>query len=253
MSPKASNSIALHTLRWLFAVTVWVLLSHIPIATCQYAPQTSDVHGHFYSARAIYTDLGQDANSPDGNTKVQTRQQAGDSQFHPAYIIAQTPHGKLVARIQFGLNTEVLWSPDSKAFTVTGSLQGANGLYETAVFLLRDNRVEKVELTPLITRAFGHPVKCGWPEAPNVAAIKWLIPSRLLLVAAEIIHHSNCDSFGTFKAYAVDITAPRIIKVYDQLETKKQFGSDLGPELLQADDKCIRNPPSCFVPFNHPN
>jgi hypothetical protein len=239
-------------MRWLFAVMGSVLLSFISTAPFHSAPQTSTVNCPFYSAKAIYTYEGEAANSPDGNARVQTRPLDDDSEFQNASIIAQTRYGKLVDTIQFGLDAEVLWSPDSKAFTVTGSRTGANGVYETAVFYLRDHRLEKIELSPLITRAFGHPVKCGWSEPPNVAAIKWLIPSRRLLVAAEIIHHSNCDSFGTFRAYVVELTALRINKVYNQIETKRLFGGDLGPELLQADDGCIRNPISCFVPFNHP-
>jgi len=182
---------------------------------------------------------------------VYIKAQDDESEFHPALVSVKTPERKLVSKIQFGLDTEVLWSPDSKAFAVTGSIEGANGLYETAVFFLRKNRLESVSLTPLVTQAFGHPVKCGWPELPNVAALKWLVPSQQVLVTAEIIHHSNCDSFGTFKAYAVDLTGPRIIKIYDQLSTKKRFGSDLGCELLQADDKCIQDPVSCYLPGNH--
>jgi hypothetical protein len=70
-------------------------------------------------------------------------------------------------------------------------------------------------------------------------------------VAAEIMHHSNCDSFGTFKAYVVDLSGPRIVSTYDQLETKRLYRRDLGEELLQAKDNCIRDPKSCWVGANH--
>ena len=49
------------------------------------------------------------------------------------------------------------------------------------------------------------------------------------LWAAEIIHQSICDRFGTFKAYSVDLSRSRIITECDQLEARHLFGSDLGP------------------------
>ena len=34
--------------------------------------------------------------------------------------------------------------------------------------------MQKRNVTPTIQAAFGHPVKCGWEEDPNVAAVKWV-------------------------------------------------------------------------------
>jgi hypothetical protein len=150
------------------------------------------------------------------------------------------------------LNAEVLWSPDSKAFAVSGSGEGANGLYWVDVFVLKPDRLAVVPLTRVIQRAFGHPVKCGWPEDPNVVAVTWIEPSVKILVAAEIIHHSNCDSFGTFKAYEVDVTTGTITRTLNQLEAKRLYGKDLGEELSSAPDNCIRDPKSCYVGANHP-
>jgi hypothetical protein len=149
------------------------------------------------------------------------------------------------------LNSEIIWSPDSKAFAVTGSEGGANGQYQTAVFYASEAGIQKVSLTLLIERAFGHPVKCGWSESPNVAAIKWANGSSQLIVAAEIISHSNCDSFGTFKAYQIDVPAMRVVRIYNQIQAKELFGADLGVELAQSEDNCIRKPSSCYVSTNH--
>jgi hypothetical protein len=95
-------------------------------------------------------------------------------------------------------------------------------------------------------------VKCGWPEVPNVAALKWMDGSTKLLLSAEIIHHSNCDSYGTFEGFVVDVASLRIVGHYNQLEMKRLFRSDLGEELQQANDACIRQPRSCYVRANHP-
>jgi hypothetical protein len=166
-------------------------------------------------------------------------------------LIVEADGERLTATFGFALNAEIIWSPDSRAFSLTGSVQGANGQYRTDAVLIQPGRLVSLHLTDIIEKEFGHPVKYGWPELPNVAAIMWLAPSRQLLVACEIMHHSNCDSFGTFKAYAVDLgQEPSIIKVYDQLQVKRLFRDDLGGELLQANDNCIRDPKSCRVASN---
>jgi hypothetical protein len=159
----------------------------------------------------------------------------------------------LTVKIFFGLNTEVLWSPDSQAFAVSGSSEGANGQYWTEVFLVRSGRLDPLPLAEIVRNAFGHPVKCGWPEFPNIAAVTWIKASERILVSAEIIHHSNCDSFGTFKAYEIDIPSKKITKTYDQILAKRLFGDQLGEELSSAPDNCIRDPKSCYVGANHPS
>ena len=237
---------------WSFALSTWMLAGVLPAALCQSASKSAPTDNPSYSAKATYTDLGKAAKSPDGKMKAYVRPRGGASKYHPASVIVHTQHGKLVEKIQFGLDTEILWSPDSQSFAVTGSVEGANGRYEASVFYVRDDHLEQVELTSLITHVFRHPVKCGWPELPNVVAVKWLNPSQEILVAAQIIHHSNCDSFGTFKAYSIDLAQLHVVEAFDQMETKRRFAKDLGQELLQANDNCIHHPRSCYVPSNHP-
>jgi len=151
-----------------------------------------------------------------------------------------------------GVGIEIGWSPDSLAFFVTTSNAGRNGWYGTFVFLLSGDTVTELDLSPSVLSEFGHPVKCGWPEDPNVVAVRWVVPSKRLLVAAEIIHHSVCDSFGTFRAFEVSLPDRAILKKYGQIEAKRLFHSDLGWELADAPDKCILQPKSCWVSGNHP-
>lgn len=204
-----------------------------------------------FSSLATDVSNGKPAKSPDGKKVVNAKENDNTDDF-PLDISITTGTGKLTARINFGLNAQVLWSPDSTAFAITGSSQGANGLYETEVFYIRDAQLVRIPLTKVVQQEFGHPVKCGWPEAPNIGAVTWLTKKGRLVLAAQIISHSNCDSFGTFKAYVVDTLTPRILRGYDQIEAKKKFASALGPLLRDADDSCIRNPKSCYVSTNHP-
>ena len=91
----------------------------------------------------------------------------------------------------------------------------------------------------------------SYPEAPNVAAITWR-SNRRLIVAAEIINHSNCDSSGTFSAYEVDVVTGQVERTYEQLDAKRRWHAALGTELLAAPDECVRSPRACFVAANHP-
>jgi hypothetical protein len=109
-----------------------------------------------------------------------------------------------------------------------------------------------IDLDPLIARGFGHPVRCFEKEAPNTAGIGWHGSSRRLIAAAEIVPHSNCDAMGNFRAFEVDPLRRRILASYDQLEAKRRFRRLLGDELRNADDGCVRSPPSCFIPQLHP-
>ena len=176
---------------------------------------------------------------------------ANGSSAFPATLLVTRDGGRLERSFEFGLNAEVLWSPDGSRFAVTGSEGGANGQYRTAVVTIAGDRLGWFDVTPMVERAFGHPVKCGYPDAPNVAAIVWQSNVQLV-VAAQILNHSNCDSFGTFASYAVDIVARRVGQRFDQPESKRRWRQSLGIELLAAPDECVRTPRSCFVPTNHP-
>lgn len=150
-----------------------------------------------------------------------------------------------------GIGSELLWAEDSHGFFVTTSDEGANGAYRLLVIGRFGGVLQMKELTNVVAVAFGHPVRCGSPESPNVAGVAWL-PSGDLLAVAEIIDHSNCDSFGTFRMYKVDPRVMRIIRTFNQLQAKAQFRRLLGQELINAPNECIRNPKSCFVNTNHP-
>ncbi|WP_443750824.1 hypothetical protein [Asticcacaulis solisilvae] len=148
------------------------------------------------------------------------------------------------------VDAELVWAPDSSGAFFTGSEGGAVGQFNLHVIRRRNGRLTETDLSPLVRKAFGHPVRCFSPEDPNVGGIRWLGPRRVL-VAAEIPPHSNCDNMGTFRAYIVDLDRMKVVRSYDQLTTKRLFGSSIGQELKGADDSCIRQPASCWVPQLH--
>lgn len=187
--------------------------------------------------------------SPDGTSHVSARYYERNDGEVWLTTSGRIGSGKVL--IGAGVGAEILWSPDAKAFAVTTSDAGANGPYRTMIVATGKHGVVVRDLSPLVHSAFGHPVKCGWPEYPNVGAIKWEPGSARLIVAAEIVAHSNCDSMGTFRAYEVDWRSMKIIRSFDQLTAKRLFEASLGAELRGAPDECIRYPRRCWVSTNH--
>ena len=147
-------------------------------------------------------------------------------------------------------DAELVWAPDSSAAFFTGSDGGAVGTFGLHVIHVRGGRVVQTNLSPMIIKRFGHPVRCYEAEDPNVGGIAWLGRDRLL-VAAEIPPHSNCDAMGTFKAYEVDLPTMTIVRTYSQGEAKHRFWSKLGRELRNADDSCARAARECEIPQLH--
>ena len=147
---------------------------------------------------------------------------------------------------------EFQWAPDSKAFFLTYSDGGAVGNYEVMVYYPSDEGVETIEPTSAVEKDFlAYYPKCAEPETPNLGGVAWVKDSRRLLVAAQVLPHSNCDMMGTFSLYEIEVPSGKIIKKYDQLRAKSLFGELLGTELRNADDDCFIKPGSCEIPMLH--
>src|SRR5579872_2687988 len=103
----------------------------VALITCAVCAQDSSQGSPFFTNRATYIYLGGSAVSPDRRNTVSLRLIDDNSDDFPSEVKVRTPNGILRATIQFGLNAQVLWSGDSRAFAITGSSEGANGLYHT--------------------------------------------------------------------------------------------------------------------------
>lgn len=190
--------------------------------------------------------------SPDGRSKATAiilHPERDDGRF---VVSVRGRLGSGRFEIAYGPNAELLWAPDSKALFVTGDDGGLVGTYELQVIQRVGGRLRSRDLSPLLARAYGQPVRCFSVETPNVAGVAWLGSSRRLLAAVETPAHSNCDSFGTFALFEVDSVAMKVVHRFDQLKAKATFGPLLGEELVGADDDCARKPSTCWIPQLHP-
>lgn len=156
------------------------------------------------------------------------------------------------------VNCEVLWAPDSKAFFVSYSEGGLVGFYRTEVYYVEENGLRRTEPTNQVedeASSWMKRFKCDpredFREPPNLVGISWLGDSTRLLLAAQIATHSVCDSYGTFRAYQIELPEGTVTKQYDQIQAKRKFWNEMGFELRAAQDSCVRNPKSCEIPSNH--
>jgi hypothetical protein len=145
------------------------------------------------------------------------------------------------------VNSEAAWSADSRAFFVTYGDGGSVGTYHVKVFYVTKSGLRIIE--PIVDgRKLFAPI-CFDPEFANVGAIKWMGPdSSRLLIAVEVPPHSSCVSMGTFRAFEITLPEGKVIERFGQIAAKKVFAIDLGVELRNADDSCIRRPRSRVPP-----
>lgn len=186
--------------------------------------------------------------SPNGQSVIQ---QHLDEEGNPWFSIEGRGQ---VRRVETGEwpCPEFGWSPDSTLVFATYSTGGGVGTFAVSAYRISDDAIEPVDLTRDVRLdAAKHYPLCFMPEQPNIGAVEWSSDSRRLLVAAQVLPHSNCDNAHTFTLYEVDARNGKILHRYRQPEAKKLFRALLGPYLEDADDSCILRPGSCWVPQLH--
>jgi hypothetical protein len=224
-----------------------------PIATVLFtvaflaAPAAGVKRGIFSRfAKTIWATKRSEIRSPNGRYAIDIDPpQNANSSEPPTVTLAA--NGTSYSTIGYWVNGEAAWAPDSKAFFITYSDGGNVGQYHVKIFYVTDSDPRVVEPIPDGSTLFQP--RCFGPEPPNVGAIKWMGGgSKSLLIAVEVPPHSSCASMGTFEAFEIELPSGKVISKYDQLTAKKLFKSDLGEELLGADDSCIRKSQSCVPP-----
>jgi hypothetical protein len=112
--------------------------------------------------------------------------------------------------------------------------------------------MEQIDLSKAVRRDFQrHYPKCDSPEEPNIAGVAWSADSTKLLVAAQVLPHSNCDNMGTFNLYTVGVSNGKIIDRIPQLAAKASLYGVLGQELRATEDGCFSRVGSCWIPALH--
>jgi hypothetical protein len=186
--------------------------------------------------------------APDKRIEAQVRPDGGKDEGMPEVRIYRD--GILVGKpITVFAHPELLWAPDSKAFTITSTGGGLVGNWQTTVYQVGSDTITPVNASALVRRDLSrnyppcfayrnNPQPCTTSEIKrmrqtldwiNVAAIKWIDESQRLLVVAQVPCSSGygknmCEYVG----YEIAVPSGRILGRYRATEFQKRFGRFCG-------------------------
>jgi hypothetical protein len=119
---------------------------------------------------------------------------------------------------------DVLWSPDSKRVALSLSGGGVGGVYD---LVLMSGRSTPRILSAPFRRRLNPPRRRDLRAFSNVAAVKWLSSTRLL-VAAQQLYEDSCPQRGRAMLYSYDLVTRRILHAYAPETVRRLFPSALG-------------------------
>ena len=126
--------------------------------------------------------------------------------------------------------TEVVWSPDSKAFVVNASDGGVVGTWDAYYYSLdRTGRWTSRNLANLLAPMIDNLPHCDEVEKANVGVIRWLDEGRELLVVAEAPPHSSCRNMGAIRGFRVSVSSWRVVGEISEVKLRRNWGRSLGP------------------------
>jgi hypothetical protein len=208
------------------------------------APAAANGGMYSRSAVSMWGGHSRTISSPDGTKAIWVRPPTRPESDENHDVVVRAYGREFPTDIGALVNAEAAWSPDSRAFFVTYSDGGNVGTYHVKIFHVSASGLRVTEPIP-DGRALFVP-RCADPEHPNVGAVRWKgRGSRRLLVAVEVPPHSSCVDMGTFRVFEIELADGRVVTDLNQLEAKTLLRNDLGDELLNADDGCVRRPGTC--------
>jgi hypothetical protein len=149
-------------------------------------------------------------------------------------------------------NAELGWSPDSRRFFLTWTLNGEMGpwyvyVYETSAQGLtqvedvqeaaRQDFDQLVRHLPVPKEMSQEPERSYWNGIgycqPNVVGSQWLGGSNELLLAVLVPNTSRCRYMGEFYVYRVAVPGGKILQRYTAREARRKFDHRTLPRILE--------------------
>ena len=190
--------------------------------------------------------------SPNGQEKLVFPSGWAKDQGDAYTIFAMVRRQRSPIRLEGYVQPHVIWANDSSGAFVFFSNGGANCCWETRLVSFYEGHITVTDPTRQVAQDFiayrdKLGIKCELHhEYPNLYPI-WLDREHAL-IAAETVHHSVCDCYGSFRAYEIDLPSGKVVKAFNQGLAKKLFDGALPWDLSAApnDDWDVR-PGSCAL------
>jgi len=183
-----------------------------------------------WGARAVLLSTGSTARgaaSPDGLKVPSVR----DS--HLSIRISGKPVNSDPTPILINNLAELLWSPSSNGFAITDSDGGLVGTWSVRLYVTTGGRLREVQVTDRVRSDFQTRTGGCRDEVPNVGAVGWLNPDRLLVVA-EAPPHSSCRDMGTFRGYELSVPSGQPLRTFDAHALRTCCAALLGPRFNEG-------------------
>jgi hypothetical protein len=126
--------------------------------------------------------------------------------------------------------TEILWSPDSKAFVVNASNGGVVGTWNAYYYSIdAQGRPVSTNLQDSLSAMTQKIPHCDDQEKANVGVAGWLDGGKDLLVVAEVPPHSSCRNMGAIRGFRVEVAPWSIVGEISESKLRRDWGRLLGP------------------------
>lgn len=132
-------------------------------------------------------------------------------------------------RIGLLLPAEIIWSSDSKAFVLTSSDGGPTGTWDAALFLQDRDRFNYYGISEAAIDLFVKEFPCTSPLIPNVGALRFLKPSKELLLAVEAPLQSSCGTRSAVRGFIVEVPSGAVLRELEWKDLLEDWGETLGP------------------------
>ncbi len=129
--------------------------------------------------------------------------------------------------------TDIIWSPDSRAMITTMSLGGLGPVSADVSYFRNHLHSDAPSITHIIQKDFA----MRHPDSPcttnvNVGGLTWEGVDKAVFVA-EVPSSSSCGKMiGYFEAYVLSIPDGRILARYSHRQTIERWRSVLSPQML---------------------
>jgi len=134
--------------------------------------------------------------------------------------------------------TEVLWSPDSKAFVVNASDGGVIGTWDAYYYSIdAEGRPVSRNLADLLAPMIQKFPRCDDPEKANIGAVGWLDGGKDLLIVAEVPPHSSCRNMGAIRGFRVAVASWRVVGEISEAKLRQDWAKVLGPRFAAEQSK----------------
>ncbi len=142
--------------------------------------------------------------------------------------------GQIGNTFEVASDSQVIWSPDSRAVLLTFSLGGLGPVKTGILYVHPDAVAGTPDLTSLVQKNFAaHHSSEPCAKDVNVGALSWSADSQHVILIAAVPSSSSCGaSMGNFEAYDVSPQNGQVLAWYSEKDAIRKWRKILAQDML---------------------